>query len=196
MLVVGQVVDRGALEEPDVLQLGEVQLEVAAAGFELGRVRPRPFYGGEQVVGLELLQDPVHLGELVLELLRVERRQVVLVVEGHGEALGSVCVCVRVVFVVVVVAVVVVVHGLVEVGSVGRWALGLGLVDEGRGHAELALAQEVHGDGAVDQRQVVLHGLGVCGELLEGEVLLKAASEPCEDSPTKQESVRVPAYLI
>jgi hypothetical protein len=63
----------------------------------------------------------------------------------------------------VFVLVLVFVHGLVKAGGGGAWVLGLDFVYKGRGNGELALSQQVHGYGAVDQRQMVPHTVPVRG---------------------------------
>ena len=156
-----------ALEEPDVLQLAELELEVAALGLEAAIVEASPLDGRAEVALLELCEYAIHLGELVLQVFRV---QAVHLGVGTFVVVVVVVVFVDIVVVVLVHVVVPIVvssrrGGVSHGGRLVLLSLLLLFPDERRSDGELALAEQVHGYGAVDERRVVGHGVRLHGQV-------------------------------
>ncbi len=193
--VVGEPVDGGALEEPDVLQLAQLKLEVAAAGLEPAVVVVRPPDGRREVARPQLAQNVVHFGKLLLQAAgvpAVELRREVLQARDGAVRLGAVGVGAGGVVVVlggvgpavhVIVAVRVDLRGgrgrLLRLGKVpGVEGVVACFAHKRRGDGELAFAEKVHGNGAVDQGGLVGHGVCFHGQITVREGL-RGASVHC-----------------
>ena len=146
------VVDGGAAqEEPDKLQAAELEFQVAPSRLQRRGMLSGPVDGRQQVVPVsELVQDQVHLSKLPLQRLGTERADV----QGR---LGA----------------------AVRIGRPRRrhgpgWIRGR-LGQKGRGHGELAFAEQVHGDRTVDQGGVGRDGIVARGRQRHGLEVLHAA---------------------
>ncbi|KND91320.1 hypothetical protein TOPH_03939 [Tolypocladium ophioglossoides CBS 100239] len=137
VVVIRQPILRVSLEEPHELQLAELKLEVATIRLQPGIVDASPFNSRGQIPLLELSEDAaLHIRVCLVIPLHF----VVAVFVDAGYGMG---------------------HG-------GRRFILLSMFllfpEKGRGNGELALPQEMHRYGAVDERGVICHCVRLHGE--------------------------------